>query len=100
MIECGAEAITIDERTPMKMAREIADRVRPGYPIGGNINPYTTIHQGSVETIRDAVKRVVDEGTDMVAPGCDFWLETPTEKIKAFVQAVAEFGTTRRDKSM
>jgi [methyl-Co(III) methanol-specific corrinoid protein]:coenzyme M methyltransferase len=100
MIECGAEAITIDERTPMKMAREIADRVRPGYPIGGNINPYTTIHQGSVETIRDAVRRAVNEGTDMVAPGCDFWLETSTEKIRAFVQAVVEFGTTTHDKSM
>lgn len=94
MVECGAEAITIDERTSMKLAREIADRVKPDYPIGGNINPYTVIHQGSVERIREAVKRAIDEGTDMVAPGCDFWLETPTEKVKAFVQAVAEFGTT------
>jgi len=93
MIECGAEAITIDERTPMKLAREIADRVKPGYPIGGNINPYTIIHQGSTQGIRDAVKRVINEGTDMVSPGCDFWLETSTENVKAFVQAVTEFGT-------
>jgi len=93
MIECGAEAITIDEKTPMKLARQIADRVKPGYPIGGNINPYTIIHQGSAEGIREAVKRVISEGTDMVAPGCDFWLETSTEKVKAFVQAVTEFGT-------
>jgi [methyl-Co(III) methanol-specific corrinoid protein]:coenzyme M methyltransferase len=100
MVECGAEAITIDERTPMKMAREIVDRIKPGYPIGGNINPYTTIHQGTVEAIRDAVRRVVDEGTDMVAPGCDFWLETSTEKVKAFVQAAAEFGTRTPGKSI
>ena len=93
MIECGAEAITIDERTPMKLARKIADQVKPGYPIGGNINPFAVIHEGSIEKIRAAVKRAIDEGTDMVAPGCDFWLETPTEKVKAFVQAVAEFGT-------
>lgn len=93
MVECGAEAITVDERTPMKLAREIADRVKPGYPIGGNINPYTVIHQGSVEGIREAVKKVIDDGTDMVAPGCDFWLETSTEKVRAFVEAVAEYGT-------
>jgi uroporphyrinogen-III decarboxylase len=99
MIECGAEAITIDERTPMKLAREIADRVKPGYPIGGNVNPYTIIHQGTIETIREAVKRSVDEGTDMVAPGCDFWLETSTEKIKAFVQAAEEFGKRTPDKA-
>ena len=93
MIDCGAEAITVDERTPMKLAREIVDRIKPGYPLGGNINPYTIIHQGSIDGIRDAVRRVIDEGTDMVAPGCDFWLETSTEKVKAFVQAVTEFGT-------
>jgi uroporphyrinogen-III decarboxylase len=29
----------------------------------------------------------------MVAPGCDFWLETPTAHIKAFVNAAIEFGT-------
>jgi len=100
MIECGAEAITIDERTPMKLAREIADRVKPGYPIGGNVNPYTTIHQGTVETIREAVRRAINEGTDMVAPGCDFWPETSTEKIKAFVQAAEEFGTRTPGKSI
>jgi len=93
MIECRAEAITIDERTSMKLTRENVDRVKPGYPIGGNINPFAVIHEGSIERIRAAIKRVIDEGTDMVAPGCDFWLETPIEKVKAFVQATAEFGT-------
>ncbi len=28
----------------------------------------------------------------MLAPGCDFWLKTPTEHVKAFVEAVKEFG--------
>jgi uroporphyrinogen-III decarboxylase len=46
-----------------------------------------------VETIRDAVKRTIEEGVDMVAPGCDFWLQTPTEHIKAFVDATIKFGT-------
>jgi [methyl-Co(III) methanol-specific corrinoid protein]:coenzyme M methyltransferase len=93
MIECGAEAITIEKRTPMRAAREIADRVKPSYPIGGNINPYAVIHEGSVEMIRATVKEVIEDGVDMVAPGCDFWLETPTEHVKAFVDAVIEFGT-------
>lgn len=93
MVECGAEAITIDEKTPIKLAREIVDKKKPGYPIGGNIPSYGVIHQGPVERIREAVKKAIDEGVDMVAPGCDFWLETPTQNVKAFVDATKEFGT-------
>ncbi len=28
----------------------------------------------------------------MVCPGCDYWIETPTENIKAFVNAAVEYG--------
>jgi [methyl-Co(III) methanol-specific corrinoid protein]:coenzyme M methyltransferase len=93
MIECGAEAITIDERTSLKFARKIADQMTSDYPIGGNINPFSVIHAGPPERIQRAVNQVIGEGVDMVAPGCDFWLETPTEHVKAFVEAVAEYGT-------
>jgi [methyl-Co(III) methanol-specific corrinoid protein]:coenzyme M methyltransferase len=96
MIDCGAEAITIEERTSMVEARRIADEHRPGYVIGGNINAYNVIHSSSVEVVRDRVKRVVEEGTDMVMPGCDYWLETPTEHIRAFVNAAIEYGTPPR----
>ena len=96
MIDCGAEAITIEERTSMSEARKIADKHRPGYVIGGNIDPYNVIHGASIEVIRDRVKRVIEEGTDMVCPGCDYWLETPTEHIRAFVNAAIEYGTPPR----
>jgi [methyl-Co(III) methanol-specific corrinoid protein]:coenzyme M methyltransferase len=93
MMECGASAIALDERTPIKKAREIADKIRPGYPIIGNVPSYNVIHLGPVERIKDSVRRSIEDGVDMVAPGCDFWLETPTEHIKAFVNATIEFGT-------
>ena len=87
MIECGASAIAIEERTPVKKAREMADSVKPGYPILGNVPSYGVIHVGPVKRIREAVKMSIKDGIDIVAPGCDFWLETPTEHIKAFVDA-------------
>jgi len=93
MIECGAEAITIDERTPINEARKLANTVKPRYTIGGNINAYTVIHKGPINRIRAAVKKAIDDGVDMVAPGCDFWIETPTKHVKAFVDAVIEYGT-------
>lgn len=97
IMECGAEAITMDEKTPMKEARTLADKFRPGFPIGGNISALL-INKGPVEAIREAVKRVIEEGTDLAAPGCDFWLETPTEHVKAFVNATMEYGTQPQKK--
>ncbi len=99
MIDCGAEAITIDGRTSMPEARKIADEHRPGYVIGGNVDPYGVIHGSSPDAIRDGVKSVVEQGTDMVCPGCDYWMETPTEHIRTFVDAAAKYGKTARKKS-
>ena len=92
MVECGANAITIGERTPVKKALEIIADFRSGYPLIGNISPYRIIHQGSDEQIREAVRKTIEDGVSMVAPGCDFWLETPTEHIRTLVEAANEFG--------
>jgi [methyl-Co(III) methanol-specific corrinoid protein]:coenzyme M methyltransferase len=92
LMECGAEAITIGETTYMEAAKEIANKVKQGYPIGGNISAYNVIHSGPVELIREQVRQVIEDGTDMVTPGCDFWIETPTKNVRAFVEAVEEFG--------
>jgi len=95
MVECGAQAIAVDERTPIRKAREIvnSNKSHLGYPIIGNIPSYRVIFQGPVERITESVKNVIAEGVDMVAPGCDFWIETPTEHIKALVEATIKFGT-------
>ena len=92
LMDCGAEAITIGETTSMAAVREIVDKVKPGYPIGGNISAYNVIHGGPIELIREQVRKVIEDGADMVTPGCDFWIETPTSKVRAFVEAVKEFG--------
>ena len=92
LMECGAMAITIGETTSMQAAREIADKVKPGYPLGGNVSAYNIIHGGPVELIREQVRNVIEDGADMVTPGCDFWIETPTKNVRAFVEAVEEFG--------
>jgi [methyl-Co(III) methanol-specific corrinoid protein]:coenzyme M methyltransferase len=92
IVECGPEAITIDEKTPMTGARTLVDKLKPGFPIGGNISALM-IHKGPVEAIKNAVKKAISEGTDMVAPGCDFWIETPTDHVKALVDATVEYGT-------
>jgi [methyl-Co(III) methanol-specific corrinoid protein]:coenzyme M methyltransferase len=92
LVKCGANALTIEESTPMDQAREIADRINAAYPLGGNINAYRVIHQGPPELIAQRVRDAIKQGSDMPMPGCDFWLETPTGHVRAFVDAVREYG--------
>ncbi len=93
MVECGASAIAVDERTPINQARDVVDKIKPKYPIIGNVPAYGVIHTGPAEKIGEFVRKDIEEGVDAVAPGCDFWLETPTEHIKAFVDAARAFGS-------
>jgi [methyl-Co(III) methanol-specific corrinoid protein]:coenzyme M methyltransferase len=93
MVECGANAIAVDERTPIKEAKEKVARTRSGYPIIGNVPSYNVIHQGPLERINEAVKSCIEDGVDALAPGCDFWLETPTQHIRAFVKACIKYGS-------
>ncbi|MEM3421292.1 MAG: uroporphyrinogen decarboxylase family protein, partial [Candidatus Hadarchaeum sp.] len=93
MAESGPSAIAVDERTSIREARKAIDRVRTGLPLVGNIPAYWVIHLGPVEKIREAVGKAIGEGVDMVSPGCDFWLETPTEHIRALVETTKELGS-------
>jgi len=93
MIETGATAIAIDERTSIVKTREIVDSVKPGVPILGNIPAQTLLFRGPVEKIEAAVKMVIEAGIDIVSPGCDFWIKTPAEHIKALVDSTKKYGS-------
>jgi len=93
MMECGAKGLAIDERTPIMRAKEIMNKINPEIPLMGNIPAFGIIHRGTPEDIREITKLVIDNGVDIVSPGCDFWLETPTDNIKALVNATIELGT-------
>lgn len=95
MVECGAEAISIDYRDPIDKARKLVDARMPRYPLAGNIDPVKTISNGPPARIRGEVRRAVEGGVDIVAPGCDLWIKTPNAHLKAFVQVVQEMGGLR-----
>jgi len=94
LVACGADAFTVEEGTPMLELRRIANKIYgPWYPIGGNLSAFKVLHEGPIEKIRDRVKHVIEDGSDMPMMGCDIWLETPTKHVKAFIDAVIEYGT-------
>ncbi|RLI34840.1 hypothetical protein DRO53_02680 [Candidatus Bathyarchaeota archaeon] len=87
MASTGATAIAVDEKTSMAEAKKAAGKVKPGYPVAGNIST-TLLSVGSLREIADAVGKAYAEGADLIAPGCDFRLDTPTRKIQFFVESV------------
>ncbi len=92
MMKCEAEAISIDQSTPIKQAREITNTVKSRYPIVGNIDPYNIISKGTSAKINESVRNVINDGVTLVAPGCDFWIDTPIENMQAFVDAAHTYG--------
>ncbi|MEM1512918.1 MAG: uroporphyrinogen decarboxylase family protein [Candidatus Jordarchaeales archaeon] len=89
--KCNVNGVAIDHNTPISGARKILDYSKPGYPLIGNIDPVEVLYEGPEEKIRIAVKKAIEDGVSMVAPGSDFWIETPTRHVSAMVEATRTF---------
>ena len=94
MVEVGASAVAFDEKTPIREARKPVDEVKPGYPVAGNLSP-KLLAKGRPEEVSSMVRRVIAEGVDVVAPGCDLHLQTPTGNLKVMVETVERYGGRR-----
>lgn len=89
MNECGADAMSIEQRSDVKKIRE---KLGKGPVILGNIDPYKVLVKGTPDDVREAVKRAINDGVSGVMPGCDIWPGVPAENMKALVEATVEFG--------
>ena len=89
MWECGPTAISVEQKNDVAKTRE---KLGDDALIFGNIDPYGTLVQGSIDDIRSAVKKAIEGGVNSVWPGCDIWPAVPKENMVAFVEAVKEFG--------
>ena len=79
----GAEALSVDQTNDLARSRaEVGDVL-----LFGNLDPVRLLSQGRPDQITEAVASVVRSGADAVWPGCDMYLGTPIENLKALVQA-------------
>ena len=89
----GAHAISLSQEMDMKEAREIAGE---DVIIAGNVSPtFTLIKRGPKEVIEES-KYCIDNGTDILCPGCGFGPKTPLENMKAMVEAGKTYGHNAR----
>jgi [methyl-Co(III) methanol-specific corrinoid protein]:coenzyme M methyltransferase len=88
-----AHAISLSQEMDMKEAREM---VSDDVIIAGNVSPtFTLIKRGPKEVIEEC-KYCIDNGTDILCPGCGFGPKTPLENMKAMVEAGKTYGHNAR----
>lgn len=79
----GADALSVDQTNDLAVSRkEIPDVL-----LFGNLDPVGLISQGTPDEIAEAVASVVRSGADAVWPGCDLYLQTPLENLRALTGA-------------
>lgn len=89
MVRSGVDAISIGQGTSIPRTKETAKgRCR----IIGNIDPSTVLLTGTPEQVEAEVRRCVDEGADIAAPGCGLSPKTPLKNIQAMTEAIRIYG--------
>lgn len=82
LAQAGADAISVDQLTDLKAAREeLKDTM-----LFGNIDPVTTLLRGDEAGITEAAAGAKEVGMDAIWPGCDLVPQTPIQNIKTLLQ--------------
>lgn len=83
LAQTGADAISVDQLTDLKAARDVLKDTM----LFGNIDPVQTLYRGDEAQVAEAVRGAKEAGVDALWPGCDLVPQTSIENIKAFVGA-------------
>ncbi|OQY82727.1 MAG: hypothetical protein B6D41_17975 [Chloroflexi bacterium UTCFX4] len=92
LAQAGANALHVEHTNDLARSREILGR---DVLLFGNLDPVQVIAQGDAEKIRAAVQRAANAGVDAILPGCDLYLQTPAENLRALTQGAATFARNR-----
>ncbi|MBZ9571271.1 MtaA/CmuA family methyltransferase [Methanobrevibacter sp. TMH8] len=105
MASIGYDGISVEEKVDIVKAKEEIER-SSSQSVGGkclpttgscssvilgNISTSQTLFTGSVEDVKDEVKKALDDGIDILAPSCGLAPLSPIANIKAMVEARNEY---------
>jgi len=92
MCDTGVGGLSLGSMVPMA---EVASRVPPEVVMLGNINPVTTMLQGTQEDVRRETTALLDamadRGNFIVSTGCDLAPGTPLENIRELCDTVKAY---------
>ncbi|WP_309492786.1 MtaA/CmuA family methyltransferase [Candidatus Hecatella orcuttiae] len=89
MAESGVKGLSIDQKVSVKEAKAL---VEGKTTIIGNVDPVKTMIEGKPEDVKRESRRIIEEGIDILAPGCGLSPYTPIANMKAMVEAAEEYG--------
>lgn len=78
LAQTGADAVSVDQTTDLKSAREALGEVR----LFGNLDPLETLSRGDEADVAEAVAGAREAGVDAVWPGCDLVPSTLVRNIR------------------
>ena len=82
--ETGAAGLSIDQKVNIARAKEA---VRGRCSVVGNVDPVAILQMKKPEAVAQDCRRILSEGTDVLAPGCGISPYTPTENIRSMIKA-------------
>lgn len=94
MCETGVAGISIEEKTDLKKAVEIA-HVK-GVKVFGNVSTASTLFMGSPEACYREAIAALENGVDFLAPGCGIAPQSPLENILQLKKARDDYFSTDR----
>ena len=89
MATCGFDGISVEEAVNIPQAQKDIEDV--DCVILGNISTSTTLLSGEEDDVKNDVKKVLDEGIDIIAPSCGIAPNSPLNNIKAMVEGRSEY---------
>ena len=79
MCKSGVAGISIEEKTDLKSAVEIAHQA--GVSVFGNVSSSTTLFMGTPQACYDEAWRCLENGVDFLTPGCGIAPSSPLENV-------------------
>ncbi|MBC7107339.1 MAG: MtaA/CmuA family methyltransferase [Methanomassiliicoccales archaeon] len=89
MAQTGVNGISVDQQMDISWVKE---QLKGKCATIGNVSPTSTLLKKSPADVEDEVRKCIEGGTDVVAPGCGFAPETPLENMRALVNATKKYG--------
>jgi [methyl-Co(III) methanol-specific corrinoid protein]:coenzyme M methyltransferase len=88
--DTGATAISMDPKVDAVDARRILAGYDRPIPMIGGVDTTVTLFEGTAEDVKRDVRKALDEGYAIIAPGCSVPPSTTDENLKAMVEAAEE----------
>jgi [methyl-Co(III) methanol-specific corrinoid protein]:coenzyme M methyltransferase len=80
ILEVGADGISVEQEIDLRWARH---RTMGKAALIGNVSPTTTLLWGTPEEVREEAINCLEEGVDILSPGCGFAPRTPLVNMRA-----------------